>query len=417
MFALALRSAWSRRFVLSLLVATIALSTFLLLGLERFREDVRETFVQSVSGTDLIVGPRTGPLQLLLSSVFRIGAPTQTMRWSSAQALAGLDMVAWTVPLSIGDSYRGFSVVGTTTGYFEHFRHGDRQALRWVGGRPFNAVFDAVLGADVAQRLSHRIGDRITLSHGDGRLDEHDHDDKPFEVVGILARTGTPVDRTVHVSLQGLAAVHADWSLGVRLPGQRVSAAEAAAMDLTPKTVTAVLVGLKHRAAALSVQQRVGAFREEPLQAVLPGVALNELWAVVGIGERVLLGMTVLVCVVSFAGLIAAVLSGLDQRRRELAILRAVGASPQSVFVLLAAEGFVITAAGVVLGSALHWLTLAVAVDLARSHLGVSLNLSLPGLPQWLLIGGVLGCGLLASLLPGWRAYRLSLVDGLTPRS
>ncbi|MES2957019.1 MAG: ABC transporter permease [Pseudomonadota bacterium] len=415
MLALALQSAWSRRFVLSLLVATVALSTFLLLGLERLRQDVRETFIQSVSGTDLIVGPRSGSLQLLLSSVFRIGAPLQSMRWSSAQALAGLPAVAWSVPLSVGDSHRGFSVLGTTTGYFEHFRYGDRQALRLGAGRPFAAALEAVLGADVARQLGYKVGDRITLSHGDGKLDEHEHDDKPFEVVGIFERTGTPVDRTVHVGLEGLEAVHLDWSMGVRLPAQ-VSATDSATPDLTPRSVSAVLVGLKQRAAVFSVQQWVGAFRGEPLSAVLPGVALNELWALVGVGERALLGMTILVCVVSFAGLVAAVLSGLEQRRRELAILRALGAGPRGVLVLLATEGLAVTAAGVVVGAGLHWLAVASVAELTRAHFGLTLNLLLPGPAQWLLIGGVLACGLIASLLPGWRAYRLSLMDGLTPR-
>ena len=416
MLALAAQSAWSRRFALSLLVASIALSSFLLLGLERLRVDVRETFVQSVSGTDLIVGPRTGPLQLLLYAVFRMGSPTQSVRWSSVRAISALDAVAWAVPLSVGDSYHGFSVVGTTAGYFEHFRHGDRQALAFADGRPFATVFEAVLGAEVAAHLGQRVGDRIALSHGDGQLDEHDHDDKPFTVVGVLARTGTPVDRSVHVGLQGLEAVHVDWSMGMRLPGRTTSAAEATAMDLTPKAVTAVLIGLKQRAAVFTVQRQVNAYRDEPLQAVLPGVALDELWTLVGAGERVLQGMIWLVCAVSFAGLIAGVLAGLEQRRRELAILRALGAGPRSVFVLLAAEGLVITVAGLTLGALLHWLAVAGAASWAQAVLGVTLSLSMPDSAQWWMMGGVLACGLLASLVPGWRAYRLSLMDGLTPR-
>jgi putative ABC transport system permease protein len=254
------------------------------------------------------------------------------------------------------------------------------------------------------------------LSHGDGQLDEHDHDDKPFTVVGVLARTGTPVDRSVHVGLQGLEAVHVDWSMGIRLPGRATSAAEATAMDLTPKAVTAVLIGLKQRAAVFTVQRQVNAYRDEPLQAVLPGVALDELWTLVGAGERVLQGMIWLVCAVSFAGLIAAVLAGLEQRRRELAILRALGAGPRSVFVLLAAEGLVITVAGLALGALLHWLAVAGAASWAQAVLGVTLRLSMPDSAQWWMMGGVLACGLLASLVPGWRAYRLSLMDGLTPR-
>ena len=144
MLSLAARSAWNRRFVLSLIVLSIALSTFLLLGIERIRNDVRENFSQSISGTDLIVGARTGPVQLLLYSVFRIGSATNNMPWSSAQALAGHKAVAWMVPISLGDSHRGFAVVATSNDYFEHFRYGDKQPLVLVQGHPFENVFDAI---------------------------------------------------------------------------------------------------------------------------------------------------------------------------------------------------------------------------------------------------------------------------------
>lgn len=119
LLGLAARSAWSRRFVLALIVLSIALSTFLLLGIERLRQDVRQNFAQAVSGTDLIVGPRTGAVQLMLYAVFRVGSATNNIGWDSAQALAAQRQVAWTVPIALGDSHRGFAVVGTTPAYFE----------------------------------------------------------------------------------------------------------------------------------------------------------------------------------------------------------------------------------------------------------------------------------------------------------
>ena len=118
LLSLAARSAWNRRFVLGLVVLSIALSTFLLLGIERLRQDLRANFSQAVSGTDLVVGARTGPVQLLLYAVFRIGNATNNIRYSSAEAIARHRGVAWMVPLSLGDSHRGFAVLGTTTGYF-----------------------------------------------------------------------------------------------------------------------------------------------------------------------------------------------------------------------------------------------------------------------------------------------------------
>ena len=243
-----------------------------------------------------------------------------------------------------------------------------------------------------------------------------EHADKPFSVVGILQRTGTPVDRTLHISLQAMEAIHLDWVAGVPLPGQKISAEQARAADLDPKQVTAALIGLKNRAAVFAVQRAVAEFEAEPLMAVLPGVALDELWDVVGAGERALLAMSAMVAVVSLVGLVAVVLAGLNERRRELAVLRAVGAAPRHVLLMLAAEGALVTLAGVAWGVAAVALAVLALAPWLQSHYGIALTLAAPTAVQWGLLAAVLAAGFGASLVPGWRAYRLSLADGLSPR-
>ena len=414
--SLAWHSAWHRRFGLGLVVVSVALATFLLLGVERLRADVRQHFARAVSGTDLIVGPRTGAVQLLLYSVFRIGQPTQNIRWRSVQALSQDPAVAWVVPLSLGDSYRGFPVVGTTDAYFEHFRHGDRRQLAFAQGRSFQAVFDAVLGHDVARQLGLKPGDRLVLQHGSGGLPGQAHADKPFVVTGILQRTGTPVDRSVHISLAGMEALHLDWVAGVPLPGRKVPAERVHQHDLTPTTVTAVLVGLKQRSLVFSVQRRIAAFEQEPLMAVLPGVVLDELWDAVGIGEQALRAMSALVAAVSLAGLVAVIVAGLEQRRRELAVLRSVGAGPRQVFGLLVLEGALVTTLGAVLGAAASALAAALLGPWLEQWYGIGVRAALPNPEQWAWFAAVCVAGTLASVAPGWRAYRLSLSDGLQPR-
>lgn len=418
---LAWASAWNRRGTLLLVVLSIALSTWLLLTFERVRTDVRENFSQAVSGTDLIVGARSGPVQLMLYAVFRVGGATNNIRMDSVQAIAQHRAVAWVVPLSLGDSHRGHPVLGTTTDYFSRFRYGERQALKVEQGTPFSGDLDGlygtVLGAEVAQRLNYRLGDRIVLSHGTGAIAANDHADKPFTVVGILARTGTPVDRTVHISLQAMEAIHLDWQGGAPMRGLAIPAEQARKFDLNPKQVTAALVGLKGRAAVFSVQRFVADYEGEPLMAVLPGVALDELWDVVGVGEKALLGMSALVAIVSLAGLVATVLAGLNERRRELAVLRSVGAGPRHVLWLLAAEGLIVTVLGAALGVAATVALIVGAGPWVQATYGVGLNLSAPTGSQWLLLAGVLAAGVLASLIPGLRAYRMTLADGLSPRT
>ncbi len=421
---IAARSAWNRRGTLALVVFSIALATALLLTLERLRTDIRSSFSLAVSGTDLVVGARTGPVQLMLYAVFRVGGATHNIRMDSLRAVAAQPAVAWTVPLSLGDSHRGYPVLGTTPEYFTRFLYGERQPLLLAQGRAFSGtlagLYEAVLGAEVARALGYRLGQRLTLTHGLGGVEgalASEHADKPFTVVGVLAATGTPVDRTVHISLQAIEAIHLDWMGGAPVPGMAIAARNARKFDLEPKQVTAALVGLRSRVAVFKVQRFVNEYEGEPLMAVLPGVALDELWAAVGLGERALLAISGLVALVSLASLVAVVLAGLNERRRELAVLRAVGAGPRHVLVLLAAEGALVTLAGALLGALAAAAAVLIAGPWVQQRFGIALAATAPTPEQWALFAAVLAAGMLASLVPGWRAYRLSLADGLSPRT
>ena len=424
---IALRSALNRRGTLALVVLSIALATALLLGLERLRGDIRSSFTSAVSGTDLVVGPRTGPVQLMLYAVFHIGSAANTVSMDSVRALAAHRAVDWVVPIALGDGHRGRPVVGTTPAYFAHFAYGDRQPLVLAQGRAFagslDGLYETVVGAEVAASQGYRLGRKMVFHHGlqvlpDGMPDQHG--DQPFTVVGILAPTGTPVDRTVFVSLQALSAIHLDWAGGAPLPasaGLKIPAELARKFDLEPRQVTAALVGLKNRAAVFNVQRFVADYPAEPLMAVLPAVALDELWTVVGLGERALLAVSGLVALVSLASLVAVVLAGLNERRRELAVLRAVGAGPRQVLLLLAVEGGLVTVTGALLGAGGAAAAVLLAGPWVQRQLGITLQAGAPTAAQWALFAAVLGAGMLASLVPGWRAYRLSLADGLSPRT
>ena len=413
---LAALSAWSRRLTLGLALVAIALAVTLLLAVERLRVDARQSFTQSVSGVDLVVGARTGSVQLMLYAVFHAGAASNNIGWDSYRTIATHPAVDWAVPLSLGDSHRGYPVLGTSADYFRLFRYGTAEGLRFVEGKPFAGVFEAVLGSEVARRLGYRQGDTITLNHGLGELGPA-HGDKPFHVVGILAPTGTPVDRTVHVGLEAITALHLDWVGGAPMPGVTIPAEFVAKFDLQPKEITAALVGLKQRGDVFRMQRFVNQFRGEPLLAVLPGVALDELWQSVGMIERTLLAISALVVLIGLSGLAATLLAGLNERRRELAILRALGAGPAQIFLMLVAEGALVTTTGALLGLALLTLGSMPAAPWLLERFGVVLGTRLPGGEELVLLGAVIATGLIASLVPGWRAWRMSLADGLTPKN
>ena len=420
LISIAARSAWNRRANLVWMVLAIALSTALLLGIERVRHQVRASFAQSVSGTDLIVGARTSPIQLVLYAVFRLGGATNNIGWDSVQRLAAHPQVAWTIPLSLGDSHRGFPVLATTPGYFDHFRYGDGRALRLAQGRRFDGMFDAVLGAEVARRLGYRIGEQIVLTHGDVAAPAAlrvEHQDKPFTVVGILAPTGTPVDRTIHIGLEAMQAIHLDFQGGTRVPGAAIAPEHLRRFDLTPDSVTAVLVGLKLRSRVFALQREIAQDTREPLMAVLPGVALDALWDVVDIAENALRAVSAMVAVIGLAGLASSILAALGERRRELAILRAAGARPRDILALLAIEGMMLMLTGVAAGVALLSLTSALLAGWLEARLGVALPVSWPSVAELPILAALVLAGFAASLLPAWRAYRLSLADGLNPRT
>jgi putative ABC transport system permease protein len=429
---LALASLWHRRVAGLLTAVAIALSVALLLGVEKVRRDARETFTNTISGTDLIVGARSGSVQLLLYTVFRIGNATNNVNWDSYREIAAMRDVKWTVPLSLGDSHRGYRVLGTTKNYFEHYRFGAKQQLGFDAGKPFASTYEAVLGADVARILEYRLGQDIVIAHGTGIIGFEQHDDQPFTVAGILSPTGTPVDRTVHVSLQGIEAIHADFAEGRQTFGLHLGAPTA--RDDTgrqnagreedhgredapvPDSITGFLVGVERKTALFRVMRRINQYRGEPLLAVIPGVALQELWDVISVAEDALRVISAAVVATGMLGMLTLILSTLEARRREIAVLRSVGARPLHVFALFVIESTTLATAGVVLGTGSLYAVLLIAQPVFKNSFGIYLPVSLPSTVELGLMGAVVLLGALAGVIPGVLAYRRSLSDGLSMR-
>ena len=412
---LALQSLKNRRVTALLTVLVIALSVTLLLTVERVRSEARASFASTISGTDLIVGARSGSVQLLLYSVFRIGNATNNIRWESYNNISTLPQVKWAIPISLGDSHRGFRVMGTDQSYFSHFRFGRDKPLVFSQGKAFDDLYDAVIGADIARELGYKLGTEMVLAHGAGAVSFVEHADKPFHVSGILAKTGTPVDRTIHVSLQAITALHVDWQQGMPARGSgHVSAEQTRQLDLTPTAITAMLLGLNRRIDTFAVQRQVNQFSGEPLLAIMPGVALQELWSLLSVAEKALLLVSACVVLTGLVGMLSAILGSLNERRREMAILRSVGAKPWHIFSLLVLEAMALAAAGILLGLGLLYIGLWIAQPVLEQEYGLFMPLGWPSPAEGKLMAGILGASLLLACIPAWRAYRLALVDGLS---
>jgi putative ABC transport system permease protein len=417
LMALALRSLWNRRTTAALTINAIAISVTLLLSVENLRTAARDGFANTLSNADLIVGARSGPINLLLYSVFRIGDATANVTWESYQKIAKHPDVAWSIPISLGDSHRGFRVMGTSLDYFAHYRFARDQTLHFVQGGPWSDLYDCVLGADVADQLHYHLGDPIVLAHGIGNVSFAQHEDKPFRVTGILRRTGTPVDRTVHVSLQAITAIHLDWQSGMQArPGARVSADEARHRDLTPDSITAFILGMRSKVTVFVMQRAINEYREEPLLAIIPGVALQQLWNLVGVADQALMLVAAFVVLAGLLGMLTAILTSLNERRREMAILRSVGAPPRDIFLLLMLEAGVLALLGVSFGTALAYSLLAIAQPALIERFGIFVRITMLRGTDLLILAAIIVAALGIGAIPAWRAYRHSLADGLTIR-
>jgi len=411
LLSLAWASLRNRRLISTLTIASVALSVALLVGIEHVRVGVRESFAGTIKGTDLIVGARGGTSQVLLSTVFGMSTPSGTISWATYQKWAQHPAVKWTIPYALGDAHKGHRVIGTTADFFTRYRFRDDSVTFTAGAAPTDEHAIAI-GSDVAERLGYSVGDSIVLSHGVAAVSFAEHEAHPFIVSGVIARTFTPIDRSLYVTLAGLEAMHEEeegaGGLPMGPPEPEHAPGEA--------PITSFLVGTKNRFETLTLQREMNEDRSEPLTAVIPGVALGQLWQTIGsaeVGLRVVALFTVLVGLI---GMCVALYASLESRRREMAILRAVGAGPRTIVSLLVLESGLLALLGAASGVAVVYAGLALARGAVEARFGLALTLHALGPAEWGYLALVVSAGTLVGVLPAWRAYRSSLADGLSPK-
>lgn len=413
---LARQSLWNRRGTVLMTILSLVISIALLLGIDHLRLEAKRSFTSTVSGTDLIVGARSGQLNLLLYSVFRLGNATNNISWKHYQQISKHPQVEWSIPLALGDSHRGFRVIGTNDSYFQFFRYGQKQSLEFAQGQAFADVYQTVIGAAVAEKLGYQLGQQIILSHGVGAVSFSQHKDHPFTIVGILAPTGTPVDQSVHVSLAGIEAIHRGWQGGAPSMARQPKLTPEQLETLEPTVITGFMLGLKSKVATFALQRQINEFKAEPLTAILPGAALAELWQMLSMVENLLLLVTLLVLIAALIGMMTTLLAAMKERQREMAILRAVGARPWQLFWLIELEVLSLTLLSI--GGA--FVTLTAGLWLAQPLLSSQYGLVISMVPWHSHTGPVLaaltGVALVLGAIPSYLTYRQSVAQGLVVR-
>ena len=408
------KSVQNRKLTSLLCVASIALSVALLLGVERIKNGARDGFTNTISQTDLIVGAKGGPLQLVLYTVFRIGSPTNNIRFSSYTKIKNLPEVDWTIPISLGDAYRGYRVVGSDENFFKYYRYRRNKKIEVLDGKIPIGIFDVVLGYEVAQKFQHKTSDSIILSHGISEKSFMDHSVTPFKVVGILNPTATPIDRSIFITLEGMEAMHIGWDKGVPGKNSTVTPENLKKENIHIGQITSFLLKTKNRIQTLKLQRKIDSFPEDPLMAVIPGLALHQLWKTLSYIENILYLISLCVLAVGLISVIVSLYTSLNERRREIAIFRALGAGAGKVVSLLLVESSLIVLVGTLIGTALLYLCLFMVRPYLESNFSLYLPIQFLSSTELIYLGSILLGGITAGFIPAIKAYRNSLQDGLT---
>ncbi|MDG2000255.1 MAG: FtsX-like permease family protein [Alphaproteobacteria bacterium] len=447
-FTLLFQSLLNRWLSCLLIILTLSFSISLFFTVSRIQESVRSSFQNTVSGVDSVVAARGGNLQILLNSVFLIGEPNSTIRWSTYKDITDNNKMNWAVPISLGDSHKGYRVIGTTNNYFKEIKYSSGKNIEFLSGNSFNDVFDVVLGSAVANKLKYNLGTEIIITHGLSNVGEvhtfhsdkenhddhakheehddhsehadeghegHDHENLGFKVTGILKPTGTPIDNAVYLSLAGIEAMHSGW-----IGNQKVvdlSIEQILQSELKPKTISAIFVSLKNRTQVFQFQRDVLNYKKEAISSVMPGITLSRLWALTGNVDKAFKIITFFIIIIALLGMIAMTIAGLNGRRREMAILRSVGASPTNIVSLLLVESIIISLISCVIGYILMIVIFSIGKDYLQNNYGIFINsFSIKNYDLQMIIS-IICAALIATIVPAIQIYKNTLRDGLNVKS
>jgi len=404
---IAFLSALARKGGLLIMVLSTAISVAILLGVFKIRDDTKTSFSNAISGVDLVVGAKGSPTELILYSVFHIGRATNTIAASYEKSLVAINPVAWVVPVQLGDSFRRYPVVGTSVEFFTRIKAQGRH-LELSEGKTLTdpTLFEVVLGANVAKNTQLKLGEQIAITHGSGTGPKQDHSNSPFRIVGILKPNGTPIDNAVFISTNAFDALHDIEEGGIQFA------------KLNPDSqVSAFYVGLKDRGSVFSVRRQIEALPNAGLMGVMPGVALDDLWSTMEVAENALLIISLGVLITTILGITATLLVSLENRRRELAIFRAIGAKPYQLLRLVLFEALFISLIGIALGWLILQIMILLSTDYFRTSWGVVTSIGPPTTHDLLSLLALVIVVLICACIPAIKAYRMALNEELNPPS
>ncbi len=415
MFKLLFKSIHSRALPVALVTITLMASMVLLLSIERIQKATEQGFNQSISGVDVIIGPRSSSLEVVLYTVFHLGRPTNNITMQTIDDIKKSRDIDWLVPIALGDSHKGFRVIATDKNYFKYVKYAGDKQLVFASGGAFAEISGAVVGADVAKKLGYEVGSSVYISHGSGKSTGKKHDDFSFKVSGVLDKTGTPIDKAVFVDLKGYELVHIGWQSGKKVFDlSRIDISSIPEEELMPKTVTAAFVGLKSKFALFHFTKSIRDYQQEAISAIMPGIALAELWSIVGMVDKGFELLSWIIIAISLIAMITLIISSIENRKREMTIYRANGASPMYLAGLVVYEAMFIGIVAIIGAIAFVALATYFANEQINVMLGITPEFNWVSLEELKVFGIILLAGMLSSLIPAAIVFKKNLHQGLS---
>lgn len=395
-----------------LLALGLAIMTVLLLIQDQFEKKV----TKDAAGIDLVVGAKGSPLQLILSSVYHIDFPTGNIPMEEAEKLAKNRLVKGVIPLALGDNYNGFRIVGTNYDYVKSYQAEVTQGILW------QKPFEVVLGNEVAAQTGLKLGDEFASSHGIS-VGSHDHDQHNFRVTGILERQGNVLDRLVVTSIESVWLTHDEQDPSDSTAAIKPSNYDHAVFENSvaqtgfpasdqPREITSLLIAYRSPMAAIQLPRMINS--RTVMQAASPAFEMARLFELLGVGVSLLKGLAIVLLGISGIGIFIALYNSLKERKYDLAILRALGATRFQLVILIFLEGLLLTCFGALLGIGLGhgFLQLLISTNEQSIVSGIQAWSFLPA-ELWIIAYALL-VGFLASIIPAWTAYKTSIARQLT---
>ncbi|SHN15077.1 putative ABC transport system permease protein [Cyclobacterium lianum] len=396
-----LAKPWNTALNILLLALGLSIITVLILIQDQFQNKMN----RDAAGIDLVIGAKGSPLQLVLSAVYHIDFPTGNIPLDEARAMSRNRLIKKAIPLALGDNYEGFRIVGTNLDYLDLYE------TDFSSGDAWKQAFEVVLGSEVAEKTGFGVGDTFVGSHGIAAA-SHEHDEHPYQVVGILSPTDRVVDQLILTSVESVWYAHDEAHDHDKMEQEVAKTGFPEATEDEGRELTTLLIQYRNPIAAVQLPRLVNS--RSSMQAASPSFEISRLFELLGVGISLVQGLALIIVLIAGLGIFIALYNSLKERKYDLAVMRAIGASKEQLFILIILEGILLTFLGAVAGLGIGHFFLYILVMLNEQGALSGLRADVFLNQEWWILAYALVVGVVASLIPAWNAYRADIANQLT---